>query len=306
LIYVPRQEGQFRQSSLVFVELFKPKQALSSFLDRIVCLIYIYMPVVLLNYHSWSQVLASKLWHVGRDVESGSGGGSEHEEEGKAANADLATIVAVDLQPMAPLDGVHCLQGDITEVATANAIIQHFEGELAQLVICDGAPDVTGLHDLDEFVHAQLLYAALNITTHVLCPGGTFVAKIFRGRDAPLLMDQCRLLFHRVCIAKPISSRHASIEAFIVCQDFKAGECYRNLPLNRDFGGRGDDDDEEHDNLDTDVDDTTTSTVDEKRNKVLLCDVPYLACGDLSGYTPPVLSNLDLEAATCDDLNFWT
>ena len=35
-----------------------------------------------------------------------------------------------------------------------------------------------GLHDIDEYVQAQLLLAALNITTHVLKPGGTFVAKV--------------------------------------------------------------------------------------------------------------------------------
>ena len=36
-------------------------------------------------------------------------------------------------------------------------------------------PDVTGLHDLDEYVQAQLLLAALNITTHVLKLGGNFI-----------------------------------------------------------------------------------------------------------------------------------
>ena len=51
-------------------------------------------------------------------------------------------------------------------------------GEEADLVVCDGAPDVTGLHDIDEFIQAQLLLAALNITTHVLKLGGTFVAKV--------------------------------------------------------------------------------------------------------------------------------
>ena len=40
-------------------------------------------------------------------------------------------------------------------------------GLKADIVICDGAPDVTGLHDIDEFVQAQLLLAALTITTHM-------------------------------------------------------------------------------------------------------------------------------------------
>ena len=35
----------------------------------------------------------------------------------------------------------------------------HFEGGKADLVVCDGAPDVTGLHDMDEYIQAQLLLA---------------------------------------------------------------------------------------------------------------------------------------------------
>lgn len=59
--------------------------------------------------------------------------------------------------------------------------VLQLQGDIvADLVVCDGAPDVTGLHDIDEYIQAQLLLAALNITTHVLKHGGTFVAKIFR------------------------------------------------------------------------------------------------------------------------------
>ncbi|XP_038620930.1 putative tRNA (cytidine(32)/guanosine(34)-2'-O)-methyltransferase [Tachyglossus aculeatus] len=147
---------------------------------------------------SWSQVLSRKL--KGPD----------------AAN----TIVAVDLQAMAPLPGVIQIQGDITKVSTAQEIIRHFEGQPADLVVCDGAPDVTGLHDIDEYIQAQLLLAALNITTHVLKQGGTFVAKIFRGRDVTLLYSQLRIFFPDVTCAKPRSSRNSSIEAFVVCRGF--------------------------------------------------------------------------------------
>lgn len=34
---------------------------------------------------------------------------------------------------------------------------------LADLVVCDGAPEVTGLHELDEHVHDRLVAAALDI-----------------------------------------------------------------------------------------------------------------------------------------------
>jgi tRNA (cytidine32/guanosine34-2'-O)-methyltransferase len=41
----------------------------------------------------------------------------------------------------APLEGVIQLQGDITKESTAEKIISYFDGELADIVICDGAPD---------------------------------------------------------------------------------------------------------------------------------------------------------------------
>lgn len=102
---------------------------------------------------SWSQVLASRLLAGPSDSN---------------VSPSTAKIVAVDLQPMAPLPGVHCIQGDITSLSTAQAIIQHFDGQRAELVVCDGAPDVTGLHDIDEYVQGQLLLSAINISTHVL------------------------------------------------------------------------------------------------------------------------------------------
>lgn len=120
-------------------------------------------------------------------------------------------------------------RGDITSIDTAKSIIQHFEGERAELVVCDGAPDVTNRHSFDEYIQSQLLLAAINIATHVICEGGTFVAKIFRGRDVGLIYTQLELLFGQVTCAKPTASRNASIESFVVCQRFGHGK----LPLEK-------------------------------------------------------------------------
>ncbi|XP_071439300.1 tRNA (cytidine(32)/guanosine(34)-2'-O)-methyltransferase-like [Hetaerina americana] len=149
---------------------------------------------------SWSQVLSTR-------IRCGS-------------RAENAKIVAVDLQAMAPIEGVYQIQGDITKLSTACQIINHFEGDKADLVVCDGAPDVTGLHDMDEYIQHQLLLAALNITTHVLKEKGTFVAKIFRGKDVTFLYAQLSVFFPSVIVAKPPSSRASSIEAFVVCRDY--------------------------------------------------------------------------------------
>jgi tRNA (cytidine32/guanosine34-2'-O)-methyltransferase len=142
-------------------------------------------------------------------------------------------IVAIDLQPMSPLDGIITLRADITHPATVplllTALDSDYKPETASqqasqpvdLVISDGAPDVTGLHDLDIYVQSQLIYAALNLALCVLRPGGKFVAKIFRGRSVDLLYAQLKIFFERVVVAKPRSSRASSVEAFIVCINFR-------------------------------------------------------------------------------------
>lgn len=155
-------------------------------------------------------------------------------------------IVAIDLQPMAPLEGVTTLKADITHPSTIPLLLRALDPEdynddqaekqksstpapssfpprhphPVDLVLSDGAPDVTGLHDLDIYIQSQLLYAALNLAIGVLRPGGKFVAKIFRGRDVDLIYAQLRTVFEKVSIAKPRSSRASSLEAFVVCEGF--------------------------------------------------------------------------------------
>lgn len=181
---------------------------------------------------SWSQVLSRRL-----------------------ASVPGSHLVAVDLQAMAPLPGVTQIIGDITTPATADAVSMALadgpssssdakgKGKArAQLIVCDGAPDVTGLHDLDEYLQSQLLLAATQITFRLLEAGGTFVAKIFTqhpqaglgvslgnmdlkgarpATSGALLADQLRTFFDKVDIAKPRSSRLGSVEHFLVCLGFK-------------------------------------------------------------------------------------
>lgn len=131
----------------------------------------------------WSQVLVERMMGGENNCTSRDDTSTTPEDTSSSLTSSSSSpaIVAVDLWPMEPLAGVHCLQGDITSLDTANSIIQHFQGQRSELVVCDGAPDVIGLQEFDEYCQSQLLLAAINITTHVLATGGTFVAKIFRS-----------------------------------------------------------------------------------------------------------------------------
>jgi tRNA (cytidine32/guanosine34-2'-O)-methyltransferase len=121
---------------------------------------------------------------------------------------------------------------------------------------------VTGLHDLDEFVQSHLLLAALNITTQILCVGGTFIAKIFRGADVQLLYDQLSPLFSQVSCCKPRSSRNSSIEAFVVCRGYSPPESFVPRDLSA-FLAEG-------------------YSALQNMNEFDQAFVPFIACGDLS------------------------
>lgn len=145
----------------------------------------------------------------------------------RQGESDEVRGISVDLQEIAPIENMKHIQGDITKKSTLDKILELFKGQKAQLVICDGAPDVTGFHDIDQYIQSQLLVAALNITTFMLEEGGTFVAKIFQGNDVRFLYSQFKVFFKSVEIVKPKSSRASSVEAFIVCRSFDPPKGYK-------------------------------------------------------------------------------
>jgi tRNA (cytidine32/guanosine34-2'-O)-methyltransferase len=94
---------------------------------------------------------------------------------------------------------------------------------------------------------------------------GTFVAKIFRGKNISLLYSQLEMFFDSVYCTKPKSSRNASIEAFVVCKKYNPPKDYIPSmidPLSDHF--------HEFSKLKTSND----------------YIIPFLTCGDLSGYDP--------------------
>ncbi|KAK6503170.1 hypothetical protein TWF481_008203 [Arthrobotrys musiformis] len=226
---------------------------------------------------SWSQVLSRSLVATkGKDRDQNVVAESETKEEEvqEIQSKPKVKIVALDLQPMTPLPGVITLQADITHPSTLPLVLKHLESDSANvdLVVSDGAPDVTGLHDLDEYIQAQLLLAALNLATCVLRPGGNFVAKIFRGRDVAELYCKLRIFFERVTVAKPRSSRGSSIEAFVVCENYTPPKGFQPSLENPIWTGPTRQDDIAGQIAEISLDDAPNGR----------WVAPFVACGDLS------------------------
>ena len=251
-------------------------------------------------------------------------GGEEKQEEVELKPRGNVKIVAVDLQPMASLEGITSLKGDITTPSTVTRILQALDPDTyvggaedsgshpVDLVISDGAPDVTGLHDLDIYIQSQLLYSALNLALRILKPGGKFVAKVFRGKDMDLIYAQLRCFFTSVHCAKPRSSRASSLEAFVVCEGFNIPKGYkvdpkrpvglgaqvpvpeRILKDKQSFDGNGQRRTVREDGvtmLEFDSDE------EEDNNRWI---APFVACGDLSAWDADATYHLPKDRVSLD------
>ena len=89
-------------------------------------------------------------------------------------------IVSVDIQDIVPIEGVNIIKGDITRQDTIEKILSNFNNEKVDVIIFDGAPDVTGLIDIDMYMQVELIIFSLVICMKLLRKGGKFVAKMFK------------------------------------------------------------------------------------------------------------------------------
>lgn len=129
-----------------------------------------------------------------------------------------AKLVSVDLQDIEPISDAVIIKGDITAEETSKRIKEIFKKRV-DLILCDGAPEVTGLHDLDEYFHSSLIKASCRLSQALLAENGCFVTKVFTGECPDILIEDLKEYFKEVLLVKPRSSRIKSKEAFAVCRN---------------------------------------------------------------------------------------
>ena len=134
---------------------------------------------------------------------------------------DHGRVIASDILPMDPGAGVDFVQGDFTEEAVLNQILDLMGGAQADLVISDMAPNMSGMTDVDQPRAMYLVELALDLARETLKPGGAFVAKVFQGEGFEEYIKDMRSSFDRVVTRKPKASRPRSKEVYQVGTGFK-------------------------------------------------------------------------------------
>jgi 23S rRNA (uridine2552-2'-O)-methyltransferase len=129
-----------------------------------------------------------------------------------------APVVGVDLNPIAHLDGVQTIEGDLNDPAVQEQV-RTMLGQVS-VVVCDAAPKLSGHKSYDQARIIELNEQALTFACKVLKQGGNFAIKSFQGTDFPELYASTKEHFYSVKTCNTKSSRKGSTELYIVAKNF--------------------------------------------------------------------------------------
>ena len=142
-------------------------------------------------------------------------------------NKGHGALVGIDLLETDPIGGAQILVGDITEPEMLDSVFTAIDGK-ADAVLSDMAAATTGHRPTDHLRTMALLEIALDFAVQILTPGGTFLAKAFRGGAEKPLMDLLHKHFDKVRHIKPPASRQESVETYLLATGFKALDAKQN------------------------------------------------------------------------------
>lgn len=129
-------------------------------------------------------------------------------------------VFALDIDRLAPIEGVTFIRGDIREQAVVDRLLEMIP-EGADVVLSDMSPNISGNYSYDHARSVELCEHALAFAVKVLKPGGNFVAKMFSGDMGRQFTDELRRRFDEFHMNHPKASRSSSSEVYVVGLGFR-------------------------------------------------------------------------------------
>ena len=129
-------------------------------------------------------------------------------------------VIATDILPMEPLEGVEFIQGDFREAEVFDRIVELVPPRGVDVVLSDMAPNLSGVDAIDQPRAMYLSELALDLAERVLKPGGAALIKVFQGAGFQELLAAARRRYAKVKLYKPQASRPRSPELYLLAMQF--------------------------------------------------------------------------------------
>ncbi len=136
--------------------------------------------------------------------------------QGAAAGKLPGRLIALDLLPMAPVEGVTFIQGDFRDDAVLADLKALLDGAKVDLVVSDMAPNLSGIESADSARIAHLVELAVAFSMDHLTSTGALVCKSFHGSGYSQQVKLFKQSFRVVKPIKPKASRDKSAETFLL------------------------------------------------------------------------------------------
>jgi 23S rRNA U2552 (ribose-2'-O)-methylase RlmE/FtsJ len=114
-----------------------------------------------------------------------------------------------------------------------------------ELVTADGGFDFSIDFNHQEYLSTRLIFSEITAMTQILAKGGTFVCKLFDSyeRMTTELLWFIRQIFDDVVFSKPVTSRPANSEKYLICTGYRTvteGMITRLMGILGEYGVKGD------------------------------------------------------------------
>jgi 23S rRNA (uridine2552-2'-O)-methyltransferase len=136
--------------------------------------------------------------------------------DGAAAGELNGSIIALDILPMEPVEGVQFIQGDFRENEVAALLEAALQGRQVDVVVSDMAPNLSGIESSDAARVQHLIELAVEFAQNHMKPQGALVVKVFQGSGYSQIVKLFKETFKVVKPIKPKSSRDKSSETFLI------------------------------------------------------------------------------------------
>ena len=133
-------------------------------------------------------------------------------------------VVACDILPMTPINGVDFLCGDFREQEVLDKLLEIVGDDKVDVILSDMAPNMSGNIGVDQPRAMYLVELAFDMCRQILRKGGSFVVKVFNGEGTEAYLKLLRRSFKEVKVRKPDASRLRSREVYYVGLGYKGSD----------------------------------------------------------------------------------
>ena len=132
-------------------------------------------------------------------------------------------IVGVDrvaVEPPLKNANTIALRLELEDPELCERVLEPLGGLRADLVLCDAAPKLTGVRDVDRAAEERLLQAVEGLLPGLLRPGGDLLLKVLEGPEAREVVRRIGGAFGQAKTTRLAATRKGSRESYLVARGF--------------------------------------------------------------------------------------